>query len=111
MTKLVVLRPFHESDLHDDRRLDPMRAQARQSFRNGERRLVDLDQIQLLTQVEQQLSIESSADLSRENEIILVVITDEQRAESDARALRIGEAADDELLRRFDLHLEPELRS
>ena len=39
------------------------------------------------------------------------VVADEQRAEADARALRIGEAADDELLRRLALHLQPVLRA
>ena len=51
------------------------------------------------------------ADLSREDEIVAVEVADEQSAESGARALGIGEAADDEVLRRLALHLEPVLRS
>ena len=40
-----------------------------------------------------------------------VVVADEQRAQADACALRIGEPADDELLRRLALHLQPVLRA
>jgi hypothetical protein len=38
-------------------------------------------------------------------------VADQQRAEPDPRALRIGEAADDEVLGRLALHLEPMRRS
>ncbi len=40
------------------------------------------------------------ADLAGEDEVVALEVADEQRAESDARALRVGEAADDEVLRR-----------
>ena len=47
---------------------------------------------------------------SGKDEIAAFVIADEQRAEADARALRIGETAHHELLRRFAFHLQPVLR-
>ena len=62
-------------------------------------------------QIEQELRVEAGADLSGKHEIAAFVVADEQRAETDARALRIGEPADDELLRRFALHLQPVLRA
>ena len=42
---------------------------------------------------------------------LAVVVADEQGAETDARTLRIGEPAHDELLRRLALHLQPVLRA
>jgi hypothetical protein len=45
--------------------------------------------------------------LSREDETVAVVVADEPRAETRARALRIGEAADHDLLRELALHLQP----
>ncbi len=71
----------------------------------------NLDRVEPPAQVEQQLRIEAGADLSREHQVRPVVVADQQRAEADARALRIGESADDELLRRLAFHLQPVLRA
>ena len=49
--------------------------------------------------------------LPGEDEVVALEVADEQRAEADARALRIGEAADHELLRRLALHLQPVRRA
>ena len=76
-----------------------------------ERRLRDLERVEPRAQVEQQLRVEAGADLAGEDEVVAVEVADEQRAEADAAALRIGEAADDELLRRLALHLQPVRRA
>ena len=99
MPQLVVAGPLDERHLHDDRRPHPVRAQLRQALRDRERRLRDLDRIETLAQIEQQLGVEAGADLSGEHEVVAFVVADQQRAEADARALRIGEAADHQLLR------------
>src|SRR5438132_11998317 len=107
MAKLPVHRPLDESDLHDDLGTHPMRAFARQADRSGERRLRDLERIQPRAEVQQQLRIEARADLAREDKVdaALFEVADEQRAKADASALRSGEPADQELLRRLALHL------
>ena len=83
-------------DLHDDLRPHPVRAQARQALGLRERRLRDLERVEPRAQVEQQRRVEAGADLPGEARSRPVEVADEQRAEADARALRIGEAADDE---------------
>src|SRR2546422_301340 len=100
MAQLAVHRPLDEGDLDDDLGPRPVRAQARQPFRSGEGRLWDLEAIQPRAQIEQELCVEAGADLAGEHEVVTVEVPDEQRAEADPRALRIGEAADHELLRR-----------
>src|SRR4051812_16556989 len=109
MAKLPMLRPFNERDLNDDLRLHPVRANARQSSPLGERSLVDFGAIELRTQLVQHLCIEARSHLSGENKVVAFVVSDQQRAKSSARAEWVGEAADDELLRGFALHLEPRL--
>src|SRR5262245_23618551 len=107
MPEFVAAGPLDEGDLHDDRRMHPVRAQPWQALRDGERRLRNLERVEAAAKIEQQPGVEARADLSREDQVIALVVADEQRAEADAGALRVGEAADDELLRGFDLHLEP----
>ena len=63
--------------------------------------------VQPVAQLEQQLGVEPGADLAREHEIVALEVADEQCAQADAAALRIGEPADDELLRRLAFHLQP----
>ena len=63
------------------------------------------------SQIQQELCVEAGADLPGKHEIAAFVVADEQRAQADARALRIGEPAHDELLRRLALHLQPVLRA
>ena len=100
MPQLAVHRPLGERDLHDDLRPHPVRAQARQAVGLRERRRRDFELVEPRAQLEQQLGVEARADLAGEHEISPVEVADEQRAEADAAALRIGEAADDEFLRR-----------
>src|SRR6186997_19130 len=99
MAKLVVAGPLDKRRLDDDRRLHPVRAQFRQARRDGKWRLGDFDRIEALAKIEQEFRVEARANLSGEHQVVAVVIANEQRPESDARALRIGEAADNELLR------------
>ena len=96
--------------LHGDFRPDPVRAHARQPDRLGERRFRDFHRVEPRPQLHQQFRIKTGADLAGEHELSLVVMADQQRAESDASALGIGEAADHELPRRLALHLDPRLR-
>ena len=107
MAQLAVHGPLDECDLHDDLGPHPVRAQARQSRGLRERRLRDLESVEPGTQVEQQLGVEAGADLAGKDEVVAVEVADKQRAETDAAALRIGEAADNKLLRGLALHLEP----
>src|SRR6185369_16163683 len=108
--QLAVHRPFDETGLYDDLGTHPV-AVSRQALAFRERRLLDRERVETLAQVEEELRIEARADLAGEEEVGAVVVADQESAKTDARALRIGEAADDELLRGLDLHLEPVLRA
>src|SRR5690242_8084764 len=103
--------PLDERHLYHDLRLHPVRAHPRQASRLREWRRRDLQRIELRAQLTQKLRVEAGADFTGEDEVVALVVADEQRAESDASALRVGEAADDELLRRLALHLEPVRRA
>ena len=97
MAQLAVPGPLDEADLHDNLRTHPVRAQARQPLGLRERRLRNLERIQPRAKIQQQRVVEAGADLSgKARSPRLVEVADEQRAEPDALALRIGEAADDE---------------
>ena len=89
------------ADLHDDLGAHPMARDAGRPLPVVNGGFVDLERVEPRSQIQQQLRVEAGADLSGEHEIVAVVVADEQRAEADAGALRIGESADDELLRRF----------
>src|SRR5262245_35597481 len=111
MTELAVRGPLDEPDLHDDFGTDPMRAHSREANELRERPLGDLERVEPRTKFVQQSSVEPGADFSSEHEIVFLKITNEQSAEPHALPLRIGEAADDELLCQLAFHLEPVLRS
>src|SRR5262245_37473698 len=98
MPQLAVHGPFDESNLDDDLRANPVRAEPRQSFCPSERRLPQFDRVATLPEIEQQLRVEASADLAREDEVVSIEVADEQCAEPDAGALRIGESSHDKLL-------------
>src|SRR4051794_35160554 len=111
MAELAVRGSFHERDLHDDLWLDPVDAEARQVGCYREWRCRPKDRVEPLAKRQQHLRVETGTDLAGEYEPgIRVVVTDEQGAEADPLACGIGEPADDELLARFDLHLEPAAR-
>ena len=99
--------PLDKPDLNFDARFHPVRTQARQSDGFREWGLWYFQLVQLCTQVEQQLSIESGPDLSGKNEIIVFKITHEQRAQPDTLALRICKPTDQKIPRQLALHFEP----
>src|SRR4030095_5440143 len=105
--QFAVAGPLGEGDLNDDRRLDPVRPQTRQADRLRERRRVERDRVEPGAQVEEQFRVEARADLAREDEVVSLEEADQQCAEPNAASLRIGEAADHELLARLALHLQP----
>ena len=76
----------------------------------GERRRRKREPIEPGPQRAQQRGVEAGADLAGEDQVRSLEVADQQRAEPDAAALRIGEAADDQFLRRLALHLQPVLR-
>src|SRR5207249_4013848 len=58
-------------------------------------------------EVEQQFRIEAGADLACVDEVTVLEVPDEQRAEADAAPLRISKSSDDQLLAGLALHLQP----
>src|SRR4030095_3081603 len=111
MAKLAVDRPFNEGDLHDDLWTHPVSATAWQLESLRERRLRNLERIQPGAQVQQKLCVEACTDLSRKDEVGRFEVPDEQCAETDSDTLWVGEPSNDELLRRFALHLQPVRRA
>src|SRR5687768_4631373 len=107
MTKLAVHGPFDEGDVHGDLRTDPVGALAREADGLRERRLRDLEPVETLAQIQQQPGVETGADLAGEHELLLLEVANEEGAEPDAPSLRVGESADDEVLRGLALHLQP----
>src|SRR5688500_5376104 len=111
MAELAVNRPFDERYLDDDFRAGPVRTQARQADRPGERRCRDLEGVQPGPQIQQQLRIEAGAHFPGKYQVGTLEIADEQRAETDARTLGIGETPDHEVLHGFAFHFEPVWRT
>src|SRR5262245_1610898 len=111
MTQLAVCGPLDKRNLHDDFGSHPVCANARQSFGLRERRVWDLELVQPNTKLQQQFCVEARADFAGEDEIIPIEVAYEQRAETDAAALRIRESADDEFLSGLALHLQPMRRA
>src|SRR6185503_10143845 len=109
--KLAVHRPLNEGNPNHDLRAHPVRANSRQPYSFGERRLGYLKAIKSRAKLEQHLRVETGAYLSGEDKIGAFKIADQQSSQTDARSLRIRKTADHELLRRLTLHLEPVLRT
>src|SRR6188508_1651373 len=87
--------------------MDPVSPDTRQARRLGEGRLRDLERIQPGAELQQQLRVETRADLAGKHEVVLIVMSNQQGTETLPSALRIGESSDDELLRRLAFHLQP----
>src|SRR2546425_2764701 len=105
MAELAVTGLLHESDLGDERRLEPGRvAHAR---RVDERRRRATKRRKALREIGQRRAGEAGAHLARVAQLAAVEGADQQRAEVRARALGRRVAADHELLLRADLHLAP----
>jgi hypothetical protein len=109
MTQLAVDRPLDERDRHDDLGPHPVRADPGQTLRLREQRRRDLDRVEALPQIDKHPRVEPGADLPGEHEVVMLVATHQQRPQAYASTLRIGEAADDEVLRELTLHLQPVL--
>jgi hypothetical protein len=107
VAEFTVCGPLDETDVDRDLWFDPVRAQSRQAFGFGECWFGNFELVQLRAQIEQQFSVESSSDLSRENEIAVFVITNQQRAQADPLTLRICKTTDKKVLRQLALHLQP----
>src|SRR5262245_15656265 len=95
MAKLVVAGPLDERDCDDDLGTDPVDAFARQARSFRERRGGNEERVEARAHVAQHFRVEPRADFAVEHEIAVLARSDEQRAEPDARALWIGEAADE----------------
>src|SRR5580692_5741901 len=110
MAELTVSGPLAEADLGDEARIDPVHARLRESAR-VERRAVALNSGQRRVQAVQHAVAEPGADLARIGQLAVgVVVAEQERAQPLARALRIGVAADHELLRVLALELQPVTR-
>src|SRR5437899_4980510 len=105
MAQLSVRRPLDEPDLDDDLRPNPVSSNARQALPTGERCRGDFKRVQAFAQIPQQLRIEPGSNFAREQQVVTPEMTDEQCAETNSRALRIGETAHDEFLCGLTLHL------
>src|SRR5262245_51484619 len=104
MAQLSVSGPFDKRYLHNDLGTNPMCAHSRQASALGKRRPGLFDLVEPTPQIEQELGIESGADLAGKEQVASFKVADEQRAEANASALRIGVAADHQLLRRLAFH-------
>src|SRR5262249_6415353 len=104
--QLAVARPFRESHLPDELRPDPVSA----AYTGGpfvERARLLLELAQPLLEIAEHPVVEAGADLAGVDEAAVVVDAPEQRTDPDARALRLGVAADHDLLLLETLDLEP----
>src|SRR5215216_5303026 len=99
MTKLPVHGPFDKPNLHLDLRLYPVCSHTRQTNRTRERWFLDLECVELRAQIQQQLRVESSPNLSSKNQIVIFEITNEQRAQTNSLALRIRKPTHEKILR------------
>src|SRR3569623_102880 len=111
VSQLVVPGPLHERDLHDDLRPHPVPRTPRQSRPARERTRFLRECIEPRAPRDQLRRIAPGAALAGHHEVGAVVVPDEQRAQSLPLATRIRKTADDELLRRLDLHLQPRGRT
>ena len=111
MTKLSIARPFGELNLSDEFRLDPMHIAAGQVGIRRKGTGGNQQRLQSLAEHLQRARIETGSDLSGIFEHAVFKVSDQNRPEHNAAALRIAEAADDEFLAVLALELEPELAS
>src|SRR6185436_13429543 len=98
VTQPAVVGPLGERDLDDELGGDPVAAGAGPRARRlgRERRGGPLETGELGGEIEEHLVRVAGADLAGVDEAIALVVADEQRAETHAAALGVGEAADDE---------------
>jgi hypothetical protein len=106
MAHVPVARPLGERHLSDEPRLDPVEPASTRRRRDGRRRTPKL--LEPLAQRDERLAVEARAHLAGVAERAAGIVGREhERAESAARAGRVGEARDHELLAARALDLEP----
>jgi hypothetical protein len=107
----TVVAPLGERDLGDELGLDPVRALGLEAaWGIHERGLILLERQQKLVELREGLIVETGADLSGIAQLAVLIDAEQQGAESLARALRIGEAADHHLLPARAFRLDPVAR-
>src|SRR6185503_20065935 len=110
MSQFAVRGPLNETDMDHDLGFHPVGTQTRQTFGFRERRLWNFDLVEPGAEIQKQFRVEAGSDLARENEVVVLVMTDEERAKTDSLSLRISETADEKILRQLTLHLQPLFR-
>ena len=98
MAEFSMDRPFNKADIYYDLRLDPVLPHTRQTDGSREWRFWYLEFVESLAQIEQQFRIESRSDLSREDEVVAFVVSNQQCAETHSFALRIRKTTDEKIL-------------
>jgi hypothetical protein len=101
-----VVRPGQIGDLPDELRLDPMgagqnerRAEARlPRWRGAQRRVRTRRGLKTAAQVRKHLVGHSCSDPARIDQLAVVIVAEQERAQMRARAFRVGPADDNELL-------------
>src|SRR5580704_5386214 len=111
VAQATVASPLGEPDLGHELRLDPGHVPLFDRRWFGERRVGAPERPELGAEVVQRLGVEPGPDLARVLELFVPVVAEQERAELDARAPRLGEAADDELLPVLALELQPVARA
>src|SRR5262245_41923438 len=106
MAQLAVAGPLGERDLRDEPRPHPVHAAPRQPVGLEWRRAL-LQASEPPMEPREYLVAEAGSDLARELELAARVVPEQKRAESDADALGVAIATDDEFLRVRALELQP----
>src|SRR5919204_5751996 len=106
MAQLPLTGPFAEADLGDQLRPHPMHPRAGESP-DRERRLVLLQRGQPPPEALEQLVVEAGPDLAGVDQLVAAVVAEQQSAEAVPGPLRVGVAADHQLLLVDALELQP----
>src|SRR5205085_1400384 len=102
----LVLRPVGVLDLRDQLRLDPRHSAIRfRPHREGAR--LRYERLQFSIEAGERFLIEARPDVAHPAQLASVILSEHQRAEVVAIALRFGKTADNELLLTDDFDLEP----
>jgi hypothetical protein len=109
MAQLPLTGPFAEADLGDQLRPHPMHPRAGESP-DRERRLVLLQRGQPPPEALEQLVVETGPDLAGVDQVVALPVAEQQSAEAVPGPLRVGVAADHQLLLVGALELQPVAR-
>ncbi len=103
----AVARPLGELDLHDQFRFHPGRFLVGMRWRSAEGRFLDDERLHQLVELGERPFIETAADVAGVDELAVLVDADDKRAEIFPAGAGRGEAADDDLLLKDGLDLQP----